>query len=172
MWNALQETDERYEIWDGEKIVMTPSSPRHESIVSNIHFIIKAYNLEHRAGAVYASNTAVHLDPQSKDFVMPDLTFVSNRNKDIVQANGIYGAPDLVVEVISPGLNNTRRDMVDKYKKYESAGVKEYWLADPIDREIEIYVLQDGRYVQVEESSVLKGIELDKDKIFAEDFQV
>ncbi|HEY0827850.1 MAG TPA: Uma2 family endonuclease [Bacilli bacterium] len=164
------ETDEIYEVWDGEKIMMSPSSPRHESIVGKLYFFIITYVSEHSLGAVYLSNTAIHLKNEDRDFLMPDITFVSQKNKHLVKENGIYGAPDLVVEVISAGLKNARRDLIDKFQKYEKYGVSEYWLVDPFAAEIEIYALQDNKYVEVEQSIVLDGIRLLVDKIFAEDF--
>jgi Uma2 family endonuclease len=166
------ETDELYEIWEGEKIMMSPSSPKHESIVGNLYFLIKGFVFEKKLGALYLSNIAIHLKeyPHSKDFQMPDISFVSNHNKQIVKENGIFGVPDLVVEVVSPGIRNTRRDTIDKFQLYEQAGVVEYWLVDPIGLEIEIYTLVNKKYIQVEESIVLKGVVLSQDLIFADDF--
>jgi Uma2 family endonuclease len=92
-------------------------------------------------------------------------------NKAIVKDSGLYGAPDLVAEVISPGLANTRRDMIDKYSKYETARVKEYWLVDPYECQVEIYALHEGKYEKVQESEVLQGIKLDEQALFGEDFE-
>jgi Uma2 family endonuclease len=175
MWSEIRlETDELYEIWGGEKIMMSPSSSRHESVISKLNLFIANFVFERKLGAVFSSNTAVYLhgDPRNRDFLMPDLTFVSAANKAIVRDSGLYGAPDLVAEVISPGLANTRRDMIDKYNKYETAGVKEYWLVDPYECRVEIYALHAGKYEKIEESEVLQGIELDEQMLFGEDFEV
>ena len=67
-------------------------------------------------------------------------------------------------------MKNYRRDAVDKFRKYEASSVSEYWLVDPVEKEIEIYSLQDGAYRQVEQSAVLNGIQLPADKVFADVF--
>ena len=77
------------------------------------------------------------------DHVIPDAMIICN--KDIIQKNGIHGAPDLVVEVLSPGTAKNDRG----YKKdlYEKCGVKEYWIVEPDARSIEVYLLVNGKYI-------------------------
>lgn len=170
--NIWHETDELYEVWDGEKKMMSPSSPRHEMVLSRIHFQLFSFVLECRAGELFMSNTPIYLHPerQPADFVMPDLSFVAKERKHIVRTNGIFGPPDLIVEVISPGLQNTRRDMLDKFAKYERSGVAEYWLVDPYGNDIEMYALTEGRYAKVDGSVLFPGLRLQKDFLFAEGF--
>jgi Uma2 family endonuclease len=102
----LEETDEINEIWDGVKRMKSPGSPWHERVLVKISFLIASYVFDKKPGDLYASKTAVYLkgDPLDKDLIMPDFTFVSRTNRRIVQENGIYGAPDLVVEVVPPGV--------------------------------------------------------------------
>ncbi len=78
-----------------------------------------------------------------RDTFVPDMMVVCNR--DQLKHNGVYGAPDLVVEVLSP--STAKRDRGYKKNAYESAGVPEYWLVNPTDRSVEVYHLAEGRYV-------------------------
>lgn len=158
---------ERYELWEGQYAVREPGSTEHEAVNGNLFCIIAAHVRQHRLGRVYLSNTGVHLKGKSSaDFVMPDISFVSEARKNIVDSRGIWGAPDLAVEIVSPGIRNTKRDTVDKFRWYEQYGVREYWLVDYVEREIYIYSLQGGKFVQVDESVVFSGILLPKDEIF------
>ena len=77
------------------------------------------------------------------DVFIPDMMVVCDRNK--IKKNGVYGAPDLVVEVLSP--STAKNDRGYKKNVYETSGVPEYWIVDPLHRSIEVYLLQDGHYV-------------------------
>lgn len=68
-------------------------------------------------------------------------------------------------------MKNTRRDLIDKFQKYEQYGVREYWLVDPIGEDIEIHTLLDGKYKLVNESTILFGISVPLEKIFFDAFQ-
>lgn len=162
------ETDERYEIWNGEKIMMTPSSTDHEYIQSILTGLLIHYVRNNKLGKVFASNTAVflHGDVTRKDFRLPDISFVATERLDIVQHKGIFGAPDLLVEIVSPGKKNAQRDLVEKFRLYEQFGVTEYWIVKPYVEEIELYHLRDGKYEKIEQSVVLPGIRLAHEDIF------
>ncbi|TVY08668.1 Uma2 family endonuclease [Paenibacillus cremeus] len=162
------ETDERFEVWQGKYIVMEPGSTDHEGIVMNLGGIVRDHVRRNKLGRVYGSNTAVYLhgDVTIKNFRSPDLTFVSTDRLDIVQTKGIYGAPDLVIEITSPGKKNLTRDTVEKFANYEEYGVQEYWIVNPFVEALEIYSLQNGKYVRVDASVVLPGIELSLDEVF------
>ena len=72
--------------------------------------------------------------------MIPDIVFISNeRREEIASAERITGAPDLIIEIVSPGSENERRDRVAKRQLYGKYGVKEYWVVDPLQRTIEIY---------------------------------
>lgn len=102
-----------------------------------------------------------------KNVVQPDLVFVSTANAVILERRGVMGAPDLVVEIISP--TSLRRDRYEKRELYARFGVKEYWLADVANRSIEILSLQNGGYRLLTcatnkgkiRSEILPGFELD-----------
>ena len=75
--------------------------------------------------------------------VQPDLCVICDETK--IDRRGCNGAPDFVVEILSPG--NSKRELRDKFGLYEEAGVKEYWVVDPQRRSVERYVLKDGAFV-------------------------
>ena len=160
------EPEKRYEIWNGVQVIKEPSSTYHEGSLSNVYHYIISHVRQHDLGKVYMSNTGVYLNPDSSDFVMPDLSFVVHNRISIVKPNGIFGAPDLTVEITSPGKQNRKRDTQDKFQLYEKFGVQEYWLVDYAERQINIYCLTAGRYVLASHSRVMKGIHLPLDQIF------
>jgi len=157
---------DHYEVWDGAIVIREPAAVPHEQVVGRLYLIMMQYVTKHDAGIVLLSNTAVHTKGDSVDYVMPDLTFVSHERMHLVRENGIAGAPDLAVEVVSPGLQNTKRDLVDKFQLYERSGVKEYWMVDYAGREIQLFGLLGDRYERIEQSAVLPGIELAADSLF------
>jgi Uma2 family endonuclease len=162
------EVIERYEYWNGEKIMMTPNSMEHEFVLSNLTLIVNSFVRKHKLGRVFANNIALYLHGNltQKDFRLADLSFVKSERLDIVQSKGIFGPPDLIVEILSPGKENTNRDRVEKYELYEKYAVHEYWIVNPYEEEVEIYSLKDGEYVRKGNSIVLDGIELARKDIF------
>ena len=80
-----------------------------------------------------------------KTVVQPDLCVICDPNK--LDERGCFGAPDLVVEILSPG--NSKREMKDKYELYQEQGVSEYWVVRPEEQNIHIYVLKDGQYIGI-----------------------
>jgi Uma2 family endonuclease len=81
--------------------------------------------------------------------VIPDLVYVSTKRRHIITPEGLIDAPDLVVEVASPGEANKERDRTVKRRLYSSRGVREYWVADLELRTIEVYRLQENVLVLV-----------------------
>lgn len=75
--------------------------------------------------------------------VQPDLCVICDETK--LDERGCLGAPDLIIEILSPG--NTRKEMKNKFRLYEDAGVLEYWLAEPNDKAVFVYVLQGEEYI-------------------------
>jgi len=130
-----------YELLDGQLVGLASPSMRHGDIASNIHFIFKAFLRGKRCRAFGEHD--VFLSP--KDRVIPDVMVVCNR--DIIKHNGVHGAPDLVVEVLSP--TTAHNDRGYKMKLYARHGVKEYWLVDPKSQTIEVYLLQEGVFPRV-----------------------
>ena len=134
----------RYEIIGGEKIVAPSANLYHSNSIGEIFFEFKNYFRQHKNGYVFADDVDVHFDNNS--VFKPDLVVISEENKSIMSTNkAIYGAPDLVVEVLSKSTKN--RDLTIKKDTYEKYGVKEYWIVDPLMKIIDAYILCDGKFV-------------------------
>ena len=138
--------DERYELLHGE-LVMAPA-PReiHQSILGRLHFEILAFLDEHNLGYIYLSPFDVVLSDEN--VVQPDLLFVSNERAHIITPDNIQGAPDLVVEILSPA--TAERDRTVKFELYAEHGVQEYWIVDPDARTITVFLLNGGAFEEVD----------------------
>lgn len=132
------------EIWtellDGKITFMSPRpSVNHHDVMINITNIFKNY-LKGKQCKAYGDGVDIYLT--EKDRVIPDVMIVCNR--DIIKTNGIYGAPNLIVEVLSP--STAKNDKGYKKNLYEKCGVSEYWIIEPTTKSIEVYLLKDGIY--------------------------
>lgn len=135
---AYQE-EPREELLNGEIYMMSSPSVNHNRVAGNIYHIFRSHLKEKKCEA-FSDGADVFLT--ENDRVIPDVMIVCN--KDIVKRDGIHGAPDLIVEVLSPG--TAKNDKGYKKELYEKAGVKEYWIADPNMRSIEAYLLSNGKF--------------------------
>jgi Uma2 family endonuclease len=128
-----------YEILKGE-LVMTPSPitihQRMSSILFNMFF---NFIEKQQIGEIFSAPFDVVLN--ATNVVQPDIIFISNDNKQIITEKNIQGAPDLIIEILSP--STAYYDLIDKKEIYETFGVKEYWIVDPKKQWIEIYILKD-----------------------------
>ena len=139
---ALPDDGRRYEIIEGE-LYVTPSPRRaHQRFAGNLLVTLHTWVRAQAAGEVFIAPFDVILARTT--VVVPDLVFVSRERLDIVTDRGLEGAPDLVVEILSP--DSARRDRVEKAQLYARYGVRHYWLADPDARVLEVYELTDGQY--------------------------
>ncbi|MDF2722039.1 MAG: hypothetical protein K0Q59_1714 [Paenibacillus sp.] len=130
----------RYEIINGKTIMMSPSpNINHSTVIANLTRLFGNY-LNGKKCRNFTDGVDVHLDEHNT--VIPDSMIICN--KDIIKRDGIYGAPDLVVEVLSP--STARHDKLEKKALYEKHGVKEYWIINPADKSIEVYLLKDKAY--------------------------
>jgi Uma2 family endonuclease len=117
----------RHEIIDGEHFVTAAPSLSHQRTVLNLAVRLQPFVKTNRLGEVFIAPLAVVLSPH--DVVQPDLLFVSTERAGILTEKNVQGAPDLVVEVLSP---STRRlDETLKLERYAELGVREYWIIDP-----------------------------------------
>jgi len=135
---AYRDAPQKYEMIDGQVIAMSPVRTNHAVVSGNIYFMFRSY-LQGKPCKVYSDGVKVYLS--EKDHFIPDCMVVCNA--DIVKPNGVYGAPDLVVEVLSP--STMKRDRMYKKQVYAKAGVKEYWIISTAETSLEAYRLQDGR---------------------------
>jgi Uma2 family endonuclease len=139
---ALPDDGRRYEIIEGELYVTPSPSRAHQEFAGNLFIALKPFVAARRLGVVFIAPFDVILEETS--VVVPDLIFVAKDHVGIVTDRGVRGAPDLIVEILSPG--TARRDRVEKAKLYARHGVTHYWLADPEARGLELYELSERQY--------------------------
>lgn len=150
--------EERLELIRGKIFKMSPApATRHQRIsallVSEIWQLLK-----NRDCQVFAAPFDVRLprfdvkaDKEIFTVVQPDISVICDQKK--VDEKGCLGAPDWVIEILSPG--NTRKEMDNKFDVYEESGVKEYWLVEPNDEVVFVYLLgADGKYFGTKPSTI------------------
>ena len=125
---------------EGKTYLMSPCPrPSHNVIAGNIFSIFHHY-LKGKPCRPFGDNMDVHLD--NENVYIPDVTIVCDRSK--VHHDGLHGAPDLAVEVLSP--STALHDRGPKMAHYAAAGVKEYWIVSPLGKSVEVYLNEDGRF--------------------------
>jgi len=169
---------ERVELIKGMIFKMSPApNMNHQRISTKIVSKLDSYLDGHKC-EVFHAPFDVRLPVSRKKgrvdtVVQPDVCVVCDEKK--LEKQGCNGAPDLVIEILSPG--NSKTEMRDKYSVYEESGVKEYWLIDPANQAGIIYSLdKKGKYIgspfftsgQQMESKVIKGFKFEMDLIFPE----
>ncbi len=134
-----------YQLING-KLIMSPSPNRtHQKLIGEIFRIIANHLKENTNGEVYIAPSDVYLDDEN--VVQPDIYFVSNSNLSILTDTGADGAPDMIIELLSP--SNAYYDLRAKHQLYEKYGVKEYFIVDPEDNMVIAYKLNEGRYKEL-----------------------
>ena len=112
---------------DGEVVMHSPVSTRHADLLNFLDRLLGSYADKHDLGILYREVVAVKLS--ARDVFLPDLAFYRDDRRHAIKPTHVDGAPDLVVEVLSP--TTARRDTGTKFAKYELSGVHEYWILDP-----------------------------------------
>lgn len=142
--------EERMELIRGRIFKMSPApAPIHQEVCSNLTTAFNIY-LKKKKCKVYPAPFDVRLpdkdsnkDSHVTTVVQPDLCIICDLSK--IDARGCIGAPDLIIEVLSPG--NSQKEVRLKFELYEEAGVKEYWLVYPIEQSVAVFLLNDqGKY--------------------------
>jgi len=139
---ALPDDGNRYEIVEGVLYMSPAPSIDHQKIVGRIFYYLFTYIELAGLGTVLSSPVDVALS--RPNIFRPDVLVVLNAGQEKLQETKIVGAPDLVVEVASPGSSISDRNR--KYRIYAKTGVKEYWIVDPGTRTIEVLVLEGDDY--------------------------
>ena len=144
-WLRLPGDEFRYEIVEGELHVSPSPSTGHQFVVTSLIAAMHAHVRKHKLGAILTAPVGVRL-PEQDTVVQPDVLFVARDRLGIIRDDIIDGAPDLVVEVLSP--SNWIYDRTRKQKAYERAGVREYWIVDYRARTVDVLALDGGEFVQ------------------------
>lgn len=130
---------ERAELIDGEMYMMTPPNRIHQKLVHQLDKLIGNYiDSGHGECEVYPAPFAVFLNADNHTYVEPDLSVICNKNK--LDDRGCSGAPDWVIEITSPG--SLRKDCSVKLFKYRDAGVREYWIVNPMRQMVQTYFFE------------------------------
>ena len=131
---------ERAELIDGHIYYMAPPSTKHQRISSFISWKISDYiHTNHGKCEVFTAPFAVHLDETNNTYVEPDISVICNPDK--LDDKGCNGAPDWVIEIVSP--SSQRMDYMIKLFKYRTAGVREYWIVDSLKNRITVYNFEE-----------------------------
>lgn len=165
----MPEDGRKYEILQGELYVAPSPSRTHQKVLRNLVLPLTSHIEQYDLGELYFAPLAVRLTPDEP--VEPDILFVLKNRLSIIAESGVRGAPDLIIEILSP--SKPRYDRVTKFNRYLQVGVPEYWIVDPIAQTIEQFVLEDGRYVPIEPieenvvgSLVIAGLHLSMSSVF------
>jgi Uma2 family endonuclease len=161
----------RYEILEGELVVTASPNTRHQEIAGNLFGLLRQAQ-QRGYGRAYTAPIDVVLH-ETEAAVVPDLVFVAKERLATVKKEAIRGAPDLLVEILSP--TTSKRDLGIKLRQYAKHGVSWYWVVNPEAREIRVFARRDGSY---EEQGTLRpgaklssplfpGIEIDVADVFA-----
>jgi len=168
----LPDDGQRYEIIEGVLYVSNAPSSEHQFTVLEIAAEIRQFLKQHKLGHVLVAPFEIHLSATTRP-VQPDILFIRAERWPSPPPQYFEGAPDLVIEVISPSTKRT--DHVIKFAAYEQAKVSEYWLVDPKTRSVDVYILSGGgeyallgQFVGAEviASQLLSGIQIITNTLF------
>jgi Uma2 family endonuclease len=137
-YRLLPEAGPRYQLIEGE-LFMSPAPNRfHQKVSGNIYFLLRSYLEKTPAGELYDAPFDLFLGEHA--VFQPDILFIANDRRSILTDEGAEGAPNLVIEILSE--STAHLDRQTKRKVYAASGVEELWLADPITKTVEVYLLQ------------------------------
>ena len=149
---SLRMTEEEFVAWatdevraewvDGEVILMPPISIIHNRKSIWLSKLLSEFVERRHLGEILGPEFMIRLGSQRRRRV-PDLLFVSTERQSQIRPNHLEGAPDLSLEIVSP--ESQSRDRRDKYLEYEKAGVREYWIVDPLSQTVEAYTLGENQ---------------------------
>ncbi len=171
--------DERVELIKGKIFRMGEEAPKriHQRISVVVSYFFFSF-LKGKSWEIYCAPFDVRLPVKSKrnedidTVVQPDICVICDPEK--LDPAGCIGAPDLIVEILSPG--NNRKELRNKYEVYEESGVREYWIIHPDEQTVLIYSLKEGKYQpsrlftagDIVESNCIQGFKLDLEEVFSD----
>ncbi|MCI9440994.1 MAG: Uma2 family endonuclease [Ruminococcus sp.] len=136
-WNLPD--GQRAELIDGKLYNMAPPHRIHQELVMELSATIRQYIIEHTGNCkIYPAPFAVNLTANDKIWVEPDISVICDKSK--LSDRGCEGAPDWIIEIVSPG--TARMDYSVKLFKYRTAGVREYWIVNPMKNAVQTYIFE------------------------------
>ena len=166
----LPEDGKRYEVINGELVMAPAPNTSHQKVSVKLEFAIEKFLEKDNIGTLLHAPIAVVL---SETVVLqPDIVFIANENSGIITEKNLSGAPDLIIEIVSP--SSGYYDLIEKKEIYEKFGVKEYWIVDPRNRWLEIYFNENDKFrlmqrvekTGIANSIVLPGFKIQLETIF------
>jgi len=165
--------DKRYEILDGELYMVAAPNTKHQRVSIRLVVALLQHVEQKDLGEIFHAPCDVLLSDE--DVVQPDILFVRKERAGIIKEANLQGAPDLVVEILSPGTRS--KDLELKRKAYARFGVQEYWIVDPEADTVEVLVWNElgyvtaGVYAKADRlsSPLLPELNLPLSKIFAQE---
>jgi Uma2 family endonuclease len=139
----LPEMKARYSIVDGELVMAAAPTPEHQMVVQGMFVRLDSFVREHRLGTVFLAPLDVVIRRDPLRARQPDVMFISNARRYIIGRQVIEGGPDLVIEILSP--SNTRRELEEKLRDYQSINVREAWIVATQGQTIEVLQLSVER---------------------------
>lgn len=165
----------RYEILDGILVVSPAPGTKHQRVLGNLYTMFRRTLHDTRIAEVFVAPFDVVLS--TTRVAEPDLVIIAAHRRGILERRGVAGAPDLVIEILSP--SNTKHDLVTKRRMYARSGIREYWIVDPQAEAVEVLALIDdglsyrqvGYHANGETlASTVFELALSVDEIFADPF--
>ncbi|MCL6559330.1 MAG: Uma2 family endonuclease [Firmicutes bacterium] len=159
-----------YQLIGGE-LVLTPAPGTYHQIISmKLEFQMVDFVSKNGLGIVLYAPIDVYLE--ETETYQPDIIFIAQERMGIIEPARVNGAPDLVVEILSPA--TAYYDLRKKYKVYEKSGVKEYWIVDPEEKSVQVFLLKEGKFALDQEaaiqdtvtSRIIEGLTVSLESIF------
>jgi len=173
-YKSLPESmSKRYELLDGEILMVPAPTTTHQMVSRNIEFLLHGFVRLHKLGTVlYSPVDVVFGLGNGREIVQPDVLYISRERSGILYKEEIRGAPDLIVEVLSPGTEE--RDRTYKKHLYGRYGVREYWIVDVDTTTIEVYLSAGTdfdspticRAPDTLRSALFAGLDIDLQEVF------
>lgn len=160
----------RAELIDGELYMMATPNKIHQRIVMELSFRIRDYiGRNHGECEIFSAPFAVFLYADDKTYIEPDISVICDKNK--LTEEGCMGAPDWILEVVSP--SSKRMDYYVKLFKYRTAGVREYWVVNPMDQRVTVYnfeqdVFEEFLFSDIVKAGIFENLEIDFSQISME----
>ncbi len=163
--------DKRYELLNGDLMMVPAPNTKHQRVLRKLLVELDRFTQERGLGEMYVAPCDVVLS--DTDVVQPDLLFISRAREHTITDENVRGAPDLVIEILSP--STADRDVGYKHELYGRHGVREYWIVDPMVQTVAVHRQRDGRLELAGTfgrrdslaTVLLQGLQLDLDDIFA-----
>ena len=163
------DSSERWELVDGVAYAMAPPLIRHQRISTYLCAQLSNFLEDKTCEVIAAPGVRLNAETTDNTVFIPDIAVICDSSK--IDKETIIGAPDLIVEILSP--STARFDLLTKFRQYQDAGVREYWVIDPERDTVTIHCLENGKYITAvyghEESApvhVLEGCIIDLSKVF------